>query len=507
MFRISYFYLILILFQSGCAKEHSYEGGPPSTNGSPGDPVVYKSEWQFKEADALYLGPVDTAFLTKEPGRQILTISGKTVTGNERITMVISSIGTVTKGVYATSRMEVKFFYYNAADTMYIAQPYLGGDIIVTITERDDLHIAGTFRGTVLDKSKASKSIVNGRFSSPLRKAGAASATGSVLLWASESCNGAFKVKVNDLPGEVSSFPYITPECGEAGSASFNLKPGSYRWVAYCAKDSISGTVKVSADSCSKIKIEFPFKPAAVTYTKDSCKIRSIHASGVKNTSITTELLNNKISAITFPVDVYAGISRSIRHEWEDRGDTIMFLEGKHKFALDASGKVKTYVGLLSADVWQSQRIISKYTYDSHGFLVQVNVIKEDGTPFRNVFLSWSNGNLIAMRIDYLLGGARDEWVFDYYIDKTVSSFPFVFADIPEMFFFQTGLNFGHSVKNAFKSMRLNSYGNNGRMMSDLTWEFERYIIDANGYIQQVAIHRTDWWDNITNYTFTYNCY
>jgi hypothetical protein len=75
------------------------------------------------------------------------------------------------------------------------------------------------------------------------------------------------------------------------------------------------------------------------------------------------------------------------------------------------------------------------------------------------------------------------------------------------MFFFQTGLNFGASVKNAVKSMRLKSYHNSGRLMTDLTWEYESYIIDANDYIQQVAVHRTDWWDNITYYSFDYNCF
>jgi hypothetical protein len=504
-FIYSYYYL-LCLFLFACGKEYSHEGGP-LTNQPSGDSVVHKSAWEFKESSILYKGPVDTAFLIWETGKQLLSISGKSTSGDQRISIVISNAGSITAGTYATNQFQVKFFYTTAADTLYAARPYFGGNLSVTITEIDDHHVKGTFRGIALDKTIKSRDIVDGSFSSTLKKASAATATGAVLLWASENCNGPIKVKVNNIAGEITSFPFMTPDCGEAGSAGYSLKPGNYKWVAYCDKDSISGNVKVSADSCSKIKIEFPFTPAAVTYTKDSCKIKSINATGVNHLLVNTEFLNNKINAIIFPVDVYAGMIFSIPHRLEVDGDTIMFADRKHKFVLDPSGKVIRYSGLLRADVWQSQKVTNNFTYGNGANLTQVNVIKDDGTPFRNLYIAWQNGNLTSIKIEYLASGSSNELLFDYYLNKEVAAFPFVFMDIPEMFFFQTGLNFGHSSKNAVKSMRQKSYDNTGKLVSDLTWAYERYIIDANNYVQQVRVHRIDRWDDITDYMFTYHCF
>lgn len=508
MGRKSTLYYVLLLLVLSCGKEFSSEGNGNGNQSSLEDTIIYKSTWEFKEGSSHYQGPVDTAFLTKENGNQVLTINGKTITGSEKLTIVLTSPGAIKKGSYATNQFQVKFLYTTVDDTIFSARPYFGGDMLVTITEIDDRHVTGTFRGIALDRTKKDKEIIEGKFVSPLKK-GSGSGTGGVILWASESCNGPIKVKVNNLPGEITAFPFVTPDCGEAGSASFTLQQGSYRWVAYCTTDSISGIVNVAADSCSKIKIIFPFKPAPVTHTSDdSCVVETIRVRIGENTNvISAEFLSDRVETIYFDVDVYKKIFVYTKHYFEYAANTINILDGRHQFILDPAGRVLQYNGLLEPNVfWQAQKIISNYYYDK-GYLYEVRVIKDDGTPFRTVKLDWENGNIKTIKADYLVGGGSDEIYVDYYADKNIKAFPYIFSDIPELFFFQSGINTGPSIKYAIKTRRMKSYDRYGKLISDNTWTYDNYIIDANNYIQSLSLHHSSPFDPGIHYSFTYHCF
>lgn len=498
---------LLYILISACGKEFSFEGDGTGNPPGSGDTIIYKSTWEFKEGLHYYQGPVDTAYLTKEGSNQVLTINGKTANAEEKLTIIITGSGPITKKTYATNQFQVKFLYLSRGDTVYSARPYFGGDMSVTITGIDDRHVAGNFRGIALDNVKNDKQIIEGQFISPVKKS-SGSGTGGVLLWASDNCNGPIKVKVENLPGEITAFPFVTPDCGEAGSASFTLKPGTYRWVAYCLTDSITGNVNVSADSCSKVKVVFPFRPATETNTsEDSCVVETIQIRITNSlTTISAEFVNDKVDAISFFVDVYGGFMYNIRHSFEYSQSTINILDARHQFSSDATGKIIQYTGIVNPNKWQSARIVTKYFYEKD-FLSEVQVFKEDGTPFRAVKFGWENGNIKTIKAEYLAGGGWDEISVDYYPDKNIKAFPYLFSDIQELFYFQSALNIGHSSKNAIKSRRMQSYDSMGRLLSDNTWTYDNYVIDANRYIQSLTVRHSSPFADPVNYSFTYHCF
>ena len=76
--RLSKLHWLFFLCFLSCAKEYSSEGqGSQSPDGT--GTTVYQSTWEFKESATLYSGPVDTAYLTKETGRELLTITGRSL--------------------------------------------------------------------------------------------------------------------------------------------------------------------------------------------------------------------------------------------------------------------------------------------------------------------------------------------------------------------------------------------------------------------------------------------
>src|SRR5215216_5292575 len=121
--KLTLYYVLLLLVLS-CGKEFSFEGDGSNNQSSLGDTVIYKSTWEFKEGSSHYQGPVDTAFLTKESANEVLTINGKTISGSEKLTIVITSASTIKKGSYATNQFQVKFLYISVDDTIFSARPY-----------------------------------------------------------------------------------------------------------------------------------------------------------------------------------------------------------------------------------------------------------------------------------------------------------------------------------------------------------------------------------------------
>jgi hypothetical protein len=499
------FILIIIVFS--CQKEIEWEG-----NGSVSEPpteVPYpKGSWEFKESEH-FTGPVDTAFLTKENANRVLTVNGHTSDGQHQLLIRVSSpTGSVEKKTYNTTKNQVKFLYKGVSDTVYYAIPYLDGDIYVTITEIDDKHVKGTFKGIAIDKVKKSRNIVDGKFDSPLKVASGTSQTGQVMLWAAEDCNGPIQVKVNNQGGEISIFSNIPPDCGEAGRATFTLRPGEYKWAAYCGGDSVTGKVHVKADSCSSIKVIFPFRPAPETTTNDdSCKVQSITGAGTFDATIFSEYEVGEVKSITFPVDVYNGYVFFIRQEVVYAGDTVKIWDNQY-FLLDASGKPREYVGLLNPAKRQSQTVRNVYTYDNAGHLIKADIYKTPDNFFmRGVKINWGNNNIQSMMIEYPFVGWSTEIVFEYYTDKLVRGFPYLFKDIPELFYFQTALNFKGLTGNAVKSITTRSFDRAGEVVTEQKYLYENYVIDANKYVQQVTVRDPSWWQNITNYQFDYICF
>jgi hypothetical protein len=494
-----------LLIALSCKKEYSYEGsGIPTI---PVEPPIGKGSWEFKEASLKYAGPVDTAFLTKEDRNRVLRITGKTPDGKQQLLFtIISPTPEIETKTYSTTQTEVKFLYQTSNKVIYSAVPYRNGDMYVTITEIDSKHVKGTFKGLVIDSVNKTREIVDGHFVAPLKVITGSGATGRVMLWAVTGCNGAVKVRVNNQPGEIRMFSSSAPLCGDEGTASYILSPGEYGWVAYCGIDSVVGKVLVKADSCSKVLVDFPFRPAPSTETKnDSCRVKSINSSGTFSYSINADFENDIARIITFPVDVYRGFVFSVRHYIEYTSNEVKVHDNEY-FVKDASGKVIEHHGFLSPDNWNAQKVIIKYTY-SGNHLLRATIHRLDQSMLREVNFSWNNGNLTKVRIDFLTSGTQTEYLYDYYSDKDVRGFPYIVKELPELLFYQSALNIGSTSKNAVKNFTWKSYDQMGRVITNQKYFIEGYVIDANNYVVALTMREGSSYSNITHFSFSYYCF
>jgi hypothetical protein len=496
-------FLLIVLLALGCQKELSFEGGNnlPENNEGAG-PV--KSEWEFTETKK-YAGPVDTAFLTNQDKGQILTATGKSVSGDEKIFISIKTTNElIQKGAtYKTSSLEVKFLYTDLSDlndTLYSAIPYYGGDIYVTITDIQPDRIVGTFSGLALDKDNKSQNIINGKFSSPLKAVTGSEAKGYIMLWAKEDCNGPIKVKVNNQPGEISTFTSIVPDCGDAGRATYSLTPGIYDWVAYCGRDSVIGKAEVKAGSCSKILITFPFKPPAETETNnDTCKISYISYSGclfnrcdptqtykpIHNTNIsafdntTVSSMLYTVYAVGFPITYSHPVSYGVGKIIIDEGT-----QNESYFLTDGQGRVINYHGLKDpATIGPPDSTIITYEYDNNNYLVKRIVTDARYlVPKKETNFIWQNGNVIKI-IEYnLASGGKNETDFEYYTDKEVRSLPFTFNNAFELLLLQPAINFGKHLKNPLREQIVHAQDINGNPVLNSIY-FTNYILDDNNYV------------------------
>lgn len=86
---------------------------------------------------------------------------------------------------------------------------------------------------------------------------GGSSTTGNVMFWKSSDLGcGAITVTLNGQSSSMSGYyPSGTPNCGASYSANFTLPVGTYNFTASCTSYNWSGSVTVSADGCSKMRL------------------------------------------------------------------------------------------------------------------------------------------------------------------------------------------------------------------------------------------------------------
>lgn len=511
------------LLLAGCAKEYSHEGGierlPADTTGN-AEPEV-PGLWQFKENNILFQGPVDTAWLTAEDNGQIITATGRSASGNENISLSIRSItGPIEKNkTYNTSLEQLRFLYINPVHTIYSAIPYRGGDIYFTVTDIGDTKIVGTFKGLVLDANGRSLQLTGGKFSAPLKVKLASQATGSVMLWAKESCGGpVINIKVNNQPGAISTLSLIRPQCGDEGRANFTLPPGIYPWVAYCGRDSITGQVEVKANTCSKILVTFPFTPAETTTTTPNvnCKISYIDyngkllPSGLLPNSITADLAGTRVTALNYSVSFSSTVIYSA-HPVSYDGNTIFIDKNTgydKQFVTDANGRVISYTGDTDPAMGfpRSRPIGIKYKYDNNGNLVQretVNSVNQNRLHEMNFI--WENGKLKKITEEFPNAGMRKETVFEYYTNRTVESLPWVNFVALELVMFQPAIDFGNAIKNPIKKSSVTAFDASGNILSAYTLDYKNYVVDDNQYV--IAKSLADDFNQKSSYTFGYTCF
>lgn len=505
---------LLILIVSKCAKEYSYEGGgiPGNGNDTSGnaEPAV-KSEWEFKQASTTYAGPVDTAYLTQEDNIAVLSVTGKSKNGAEKISFTIRGMLKIEKGkTYNTSREEVRFLY-TALDTIYSAIPYIGGDIYLSISDIADNKVTGTFKGLALKSDGRSYEITEGKFSSPLKKVPASEAKGYIQLWAIESCNGPIKVKVNSQPGVITKFSGITPTCGDEGSPTYNFSPGTYNWVAYCGRDSVFGKAELKAGSCTKILISFPIKPAVTTTTESTltCKLSDLSYNGnlfpIRGNNINASYTGNIANAISYFVKV-PGWMFYLKYTVFREGNKLVIEhpsgDYKNYFITDAAGRVVEYVGNTQPEnVSAPSPEFATYEYDNNNHLIKRTFYKDfDRRPINDMVFTWNNGNITKMTQTSFITGTSLEYEYEYFTNKPVKAMPFIYTEAQELMMYQPVINWGTPVKNLPIKMKIRLSATN-----IYTYDFYGYVIDDNDYVQSMRLDREG--GSAINFNFQYKCF
>lgn len=516
-------FLLLLSVASGCVKEYSYEGGPLHDIDSTGN-VPVKSEWSFEEAGNHFYGPVDTAYLSPDDLGEVIFITGTSSISNEKFFIRIKDLREALRPgrVYQTQNEEVKFFYYNSSDTLYKALPYHGGNISVNISAIDATKITGTFYGGAENGSGKNFVITNGKFSSPLNKALPDMQTGSVMLWAKELCNGPFKIKVNDIPGEVSDFSNIVPDCDNTSKANYILSPGTYDWVAYCGNDSVNGKVTVKENKCAKILIDFPFKPPLVTGTSDQldCVLSTLSFGGCLFTrcknenqlpmpnSVTCYFSGQQVTSMLYTTFA-GGFPLNIIKTVTESGNTIYIdksLATESYFITDASGRVVEYHGLKDpAVIYPVEGTVVKYEYDNAGNMID-RIVHNPATmsEIKRVHFTWQNGNVIEMTETNVLTGYQTITGFEYYTNRVTRLFPFTFTNVFELLMFQPLINTGNPLRNPVKMQTIHAIDFDGKPVM-VNYNYKRYFIDANNYVTGFTI--ADDYGTSTNFSFAYSCF
>jgi hypothetical protein len=514
-------FLVAVII-SGCQKEFNCEDCALPAGDDSGS---VKSEWEFDEAFNHFTGPVDTAFLNKQDNGEIVKVTGRSLNNAEKIFIIIKSLnGPIKKGsVYKTNASQVKFYYYNNSDTIYKAVPYEGGDISFTVTDIDSNKIKGTFSGSATDDNNRTYAISNGKFSSPLKKATSNGERGSVILWANELCNGPIKVKVNDVPGEISINSFIAPDCGDEGRASYTLKPGVYPWAAYCGKDSVTGSVEVKANTCSKILVKFPFKPpdSTVTDSQAVCKLSNVTYGGClfircdaaetfkpQPNNLSATFLNGQVSGLQY-VNYAAGTAVSYSHTITNEANKIIIDKGSSlqcDFITGADGRVTEYRGLKDpAVLYPIDSAIIKYEYDNAGNLVRRTMLNARYmTSVKEIIFTWDDSNIVQITERNLAGGGIIVTDLDYYTGRHVQSMPFIFTQAFELLLLQPAINMGNFMRNPVKTATIHAVDANGNQVN-ISYNYGNYIIDNNDYVLGLTV--SNGYGSTTNFSFNYACF
>ncbi|MEO6314165.1 MAG: hypothetical protein ABIU63_06610 [Chitinophagaceae bacterium] len=237
-----------------CQKEYSVEipvGGNPS------------AQWEFKEAGVQFKGSIDSASIDTIATYKFMTLIGRSADGASQITLQVFGAD-LKPGTYRTPFS--LFAYIKGGTPTYQTDQTSVDSFTIVITKIDSFGITGTFSGKALSGTE-SKAIVEGKFSAVLKGGGgvtpAPTDSGQVILWSKAGCGGGtsttpIAVTIGNQPGQITSFYAAEPSgCTAAGAFIVKLPAGNYPWVAKCGTDSISGTVAVTKDGCTKAEVDF----------------------------------------------------------------------------------------------------------------------------------------------------------------------------------------------------------------------------------------------------------
>ena len=241
----------------GCKKEYSVENGTGTNTGT--------AQWEFKESGVQFKGPIDTAYVDTVSGIRFLTINGKSDDGKDQLILQVFTPD-LKPGTYKTPLSS--FDYLRNGANLYQSDLAAVDSFSITITKIDTASVTGTFTGKAKDKSGASRTIVDGKFSAKFKTHSSVinppvKDSGQVMLWSKSGCGGGtstspIAVSIAGKSGQVTNFYATEPTaCGTTGAFTAKLAVGSYNWTAKCGTDSVTGSVTVTKGGCTKVEVNF----------------------------------------------------------------------------------------------------------------------------------------------------------------------------------------------------------------------------------------------------------
>ncbi len=245
--------MMLLAVAAGCRKEKSSETGAPPDE-------IKETQWEFKESDSLFGGPMDSALLAESDSGFIVVMSGLAAEGSGEITLQLSDPVAIKVGEYPNQNV---IFQYSENGIILLENSVQQADpFTVTITSMDSLTISGIFSGTVEDGLGNVKEISDGKFTAPFKSGGDPTpppdVSGTLTIWSKTTCSGGGKIQliVADQLGEIMQADAQAPECGAAGTTSFNLPIGVYTVMGIC-EDTATYEVTVEPNSCTVLEVAF----------------------------------------------------------------------------------------------------------------------------------------------------------------------------------------------------------------------------------------------------------
>jgi hypothetical protein len=497
------FFLFAIggIFNS-CQKEYSLEnGGNTGVGGT-------NPAWEFKEGTSFFNGGMDTAYITDLSPLKILTMEGTSANGTGTFSLSLNGLtGSISVGTYKSSSGQVEFDYTGAGGTFYEADALAGGDLTVIVSSISATNVSGTFSGTVLDGTGASKQVKDGKFNATIGTSsggggggGGGTTTGTVMLWSTQNCNGAnISIKMNNQPGTITSFYPSLPNCGAPGCPQFTLPTGSYVWKAYCGTDSISGLVVVAANVCTRVEVNF------VTPPPQNCVISRFAGynavSGAPQESYNATFTGAQVTRIldvdssSVPPTIYGDFA-------------ITYPAGKVQidadqfFLVDANNRVTEYHGFEDPYDNTSTELIVKYTYNAAGYLIKS--VWSAVSPAVDVFeftYTYDGANNLTRIVSKLLpvGTVLLDVAYEYDVTKTPKNYR-IFSPEPAIGAFALAINVGKISTNVISKITTKEFDQLGVLTSTSVSNLTSYVLDANNYVKEFTLTGDD-----QDYFYLYN--
>lgn len=257
--------LTISLAVFSCQKEYSVENNGGNTSAS--------AQWSFTEGSAQFKGPVDTVAIDTVGGYKFLTLNGHSTDNKDQITLQVFG-SDVKAGTYKTPFS--LFAYLRNGNVLYQTNQTAIDSFTIVITRLDSTGISGTFSGKAYDSAKNYKTIVDGKFSSVFKVSTpippVSTDSGNVVIWSKAGCGGGtstspISISVGTSSGQITQFfPSEPTTCNPAGAFSVKLPVGTYPLVAKCGSDSLTGTVTVIKNGCTKVQVDLTGSTAANDY-------------------------------------------------------------------------------------------------------------------------------------------------------------------------------------------------------------------------------------------------